>query len=187
MVLAAGGSSRFGSPKQLIQPEGEPLVRRAAIAAREAGANPVVVVLGANATLIAPSVSDLESVTTVLNPEWKSGLASSLATGLRTLFEIAEPDGALVTLADQPRVDAVALRRLMEAFDDEHRLVAAAYDGTIGVPAVFGGEYMAELVQLRGDLGAGPWLRARRGEVTSVPLPAASLDIDTEQDKVLLE
>lgn len=172
----------MGFPKQLIVHEGEPLVRRIAIAAVDAGAHPVVVVLGANAETIAPTLSGLALVRTVVNQEWSSGLASSLATGLSTLLEDATWDGVLVTLADQPLVDESALRRLVAEFDDKRRIIASSYDDTTGVPALFAREHVDDLMRLTGDAGAGQWLRHRGSEVTSVPLDAAAIDIDTLSD-----
>jgi molybdenum cofactor cytidylyltransferase len=162
----------MGSPKQLIVHEGEPLVRRVAVAAVDAGASPVVVVLGANAAMIAPALSGIASVRTVVNPEWSKGLASC--------------DGVLVTLADQPLVDAAALRRLLAAFDDKRRIVASAYNNTVGVPAVFAREHVDDLLRLTGDAGAGSWLRSRSNEVTRIPLDVAALDIDTPSDAARL-
>ena len=186
LVLAAGASKRLGSPKQLMVHEGVPLVRRAAIAAVDAGANPVVVVLGANASIIEPALRGLASVTIVVNADWANGMASSLAAGLRALGDAVAYDAILVTLADQPFVDAGALKRLIAAFDNEHRLVASAYNGVIGVPAVFAREHVAELMQLEGDSGAGQWLRRRSGEVTAIPLDAGAVDIDTPADETRL-
>lgn len=185
VVLAAGASTRLGFPKQLIVHEGEPLVRRIAKAAAEACGGPVVVVLGANAEMIAPALSDLESVTTVVNHEWSKGLASSLAAGLSAL-QNTQCDAVLVTLADQPLIDAAALKRLVEAFDDKRRIVASAYDDTIGAPAVFAREHVAELLRLTGDAGAGSWLRNRSSDVTSIPLGVSALDIDTLSDHARL-
>ena len=184
-MLAAGASTRLGFPKQLIVHEGEPLVRRIAKAAVEACAGPVVVVLGANAEMIAPALSGLASVTTTVNSEWSKGLASSLAAGLSAL-ENTQCDAVLVTLADQPLIDAAALKRLVGAFDEKRRIVASAYDDTIGVPAVFAREHVADLMRLSGDAGAGSWLRNRRNEVTSIPLGVAVLDIDTLSDHARL-
>jgi len=184
VVLAAGASTRMGSPKQLIVYKGEPLVRRAALNAADADADPVIVVLGANASVIAPSLFGLTPpISTVLNPNWETGLASSLTTGLRVLEDTTQYDAVLVTLADMPLVDIAALKRLVAAFDDQHRIVASAYNGVIGVPAVFAREYVADLMQLEGDSGAGQWLRGRQSEVMSIPLDAGAVDIDTPEDK----
>jgi molybdenum cofactor cytidylyltransferase len=157
-------------------------VRRSAIAALDAGVSRVVVVLGANAAAIAPALSGLASVTIAVNPDWEKGLASSLAVGLAEFFADDSCDAVLVTLADQPLVDGAALRRLITAFDHKHRIVASAYDETIGVPAVFGREHFNDLMRLKGDRGAGSWLRARPSEVTRVPLQSAALDIDIPSD-----
>lgn len=141
-----------------------------------------MVVLGADAPMIAPELSKLRHVRTVINTHWASGLASSLSTGLRALMEIAGCDSVLVMLADQPYVDAAALNKLLAAFDSEHRIVASAYAETIGVPAIFGCEYVKDLMRLKGDSGAGKWLLDHPDEVTSVELPEAEVDIDTEED-----
>ena len=172
----------MGFPKQLIVHEGEPLVRRIAKAAIEAGANPVVVVLGANAETVATALSGLERVRTVVNQQWNMGLASSLVAGLAVVLEDASCEGVLITLADQPLVDAAALRRLISAFGGERRIVASSYDDTMGVPALFAREYFADLMRLTGDAGAGSWLRSRPSEVTCVPLDVAAVDIDTVSD-----
>jgi len=156
------------------------------MAAVGAGADPVVVVLGANAEAIAPALSDLASIRTVINREWSRGLASSLTLGLSTLLADGTCDGVLVTLADQPFVDSAALRRLVATFDAKRRIVASSYAGTIGVPAVFGREHTDALMHLNGDAGAGSWLRTRASEVTSVPLDSAAIDIDTLSDAARL-
>jgi len=177
----------MGSPKQLVAHEGEPMVRRAAIAAADADADPVIVVLGASADLVAPSLFGLTPpITTVVNMNWEQGLASSLVTGLRVLEDATPYDAVLVTLADQPFVDAEALKRLVAAFDDKHRIVASTYNDIIGVPAVFAREYVADLMQLQGDSGAGQWLRRRSAEVTTIPLDAGGIDIDTPADATRL-
>lgn len=181
IVLAAGGSSRLGHPKQLIIHAGETLVRHAALAALEAGADPIVVVLGSDAARVAPELN-IPSVQIVINENWENGLASSLSAGLHAITAKRSCDAVMVTLADQPLVDSTALERLISAFDANHRIVAAAYAGTVGVPAIFGSEHIPELLLLEGDTGASKWMRARIHDVTAVPLPEAELDIDTQAD-----
>ncbi len=188
MVLAAGASTRLGRPKQLVRYDGEPLVRRAARAAAGAGARPVVVVLGAHADLVAPALDGMARVHVVVHAGWRDGLATSLAAGLRALDAVgalpggARPDGALLTVCDQPLVDADALGILLAAFGGPGAVVAAAYAGAVGVPAVVGREHLPALRTLAGDAGAGRWLRAHPALVTPVALPQAAVDVDTEDD-----
>jgi molybdenum cofactor cytidylyltransferase len=182
VILAAGGSKRFGSPKLLLVHKKQSLVRGAAKAAIAAHTSPVIVVLGAHRVQVAAELTRLRGVRTVVNEHWASGLASSLAAGLRALMEISGCDAVLVMLADQPGVDAAALQKLIAAFDQDHRIVAAGYAGTVGVPAIFGCEHIKELMRLTGDKGAGQWLRGHLDQVTTVPLPEAELDIDTTHD-----
>jgi CTP:molybdopterin cytidylyltransferase MocA len=186
-VLAAGGSARLGVPKQLINFRGEPLVRRAARSVAEAGAAPVVVVTGAEATDIALALDGLSHTSTVVNERWRTGLASSLATAVRELQRLdARADGVLIATADQPLVDASAFGRLLAAFAEGARLVAAEYSDTIGVPAVVGREHFDALLALEGDAGAGRWLRTQGEVVRRIPLLEAAVDIDTAEDAALL-
>ena len=185
IILAAGASTRLGMPKQLIEHGGVPLVRRAAMAALEASADPVVVALGADNHEILPALENLPRVRIALNSRWELGLASSLSAGFAAVAAEADVGGALILLADQPFIDSHTLRNLIAAFG-EQRLVASAYSDTIGVPALIGREYFDELSALHGDRGAGPWLRGRMNEVQAIPLPASPLDIDTPEDVLRL-
>lgn len=158
-------------------------MRRAASAALTAGAAPVVVVLGANVDIVALALTGMHGLTLVTNDRWSEGLASSLAAGVNAVLAIApESDGVLITVTDQPLVGSDALQRLLSSFDEDHRLVAAEYSGTIGVPAVVGYEHFKEVCSLAGDAGAGRWLRTRLEVVTRVPVPDAAMDVDTDDD-----
>ncbi len=172
----------MGHPKQLILHHGKPLVTRAAETALAAGAAPVIVVLGAHEAEIRPALSDLSGVTTVLNPNWESGLASSLTTGLHAALRDSAWEGVLAMLADQPLVDGPMLSRLIAEFAAGARIVATGHAGGPGVPALFSREHVPELLGLTGDTGAGPWLRSRAPEVALVPLAGAALDVDTPAD-----
>lgn len=187
IVLAAGASTRLGRPKQLLLYDGETLIKRAVLAAIAAGASPVVAVLGANADAIAPALSGIDGVTMVTNIRWQDGLASSLATGVSAVTAIApESEGVLITVADQPLVDGIALQHLVQTFDRERRIVAAEYAGTVGVPVVVGREHLSALCALHGEAGAGAWLRAHRSAATTVPMPEAAVDVDTPDDAASL-
>lgn len=186
VVLAAGGSTRLGHPKQLVTLDGRPLVARAAAAALGAGAEPVVVVLGAHADAVRAALGGL-AVHPVAHPGWAGGLGSSLGCGVAALAERAPAaDAVLVTLADQPLVTADDLRRLCDAWasaaDRDAAIVAAAYADTVGVPAVFGRAHLAALRDLPQGAGAGGLLRAAGDRVVRVPVPGAAVDVDTPAD-----
>ena len=190
IVLAAGGSMRFGSRKQLQTLAGESLLHRAVRAAVECDAEIVVVVVGADANGVKASIADLTSIEIIVNKEWQSGLSTSIAAGI-TYLQNRKLDGILITLADQPLVDSSCLRRLLDKFDDNTRIVASEYHDAVGVPVVAGMEHAHDLMNLDGDRGAGPWLKQRLASVALVPMPEAGIDLDTREDlekvKSLLE
>ena len=130
----------------------------------------------------------MAGLTIVTHARWRDGLASSLTAGLDALGALEQhdggvpSDGVLLTVCDQPLVDATALGQLLTAFTGRAAIVAAAYAGTVGVPAVIGRDHLDALRVLAGDGGAGRWLRAHPSLITPVPLPAAALDVDTAAD-----
>lgn len=185
IILAAGGSSRLGSPKQLISYKGEKLITRTIFNAVEAGVDKVIVVLGSNADAIGREVPKDPDIRVVVNPDWETGLASSLAAGVRNVDR--QSDGVLVLVTDQPLVDGPSLENLVSRFDYHSRVVASSYGRTVGVPAVFGKEFFRELSSLEGDRGAGHWLRQNITRVALVPLDTAEMDVDTPEDVKRLE
>ncbi len=181
VILAAGGSSRFGSPKQLLAHHGENLVQRAARIAIEARLDPVITVLGAYASTIERFLAAIPEVVVVINEGWASGQASSLRIGIEQAAS-NQCDGALILLADQPLIDTASIEKLLEKFDDQHRIVASRYNEVLGAPALFGSEHFDAIAKLEGDHGAGAWIRKHREEVTAVQMDEGRLDIDTEDD-----
>ena len=181
VILAAGGSARFGTPKQLLIQHGENLVQRIARIAIDAGLDPVIVVLGAFAPSIKIFLSGFDRLTIVTNENWESGQASSLRAGINRAISL-DSDAAVILLADQPLVDETSIRRIVDAFDLEHRVVASSYSDVLGAPALFSKEFFTSLLELSGDHGAGAWLRANADVVTAVKMDEAALDIDTPDD-----
>lgn len=183
VVLAAGRSSRFGEPKQLALFRGETFVNRIAKAAIEAGCDPVVVVTGEESAQIQAGFKRLP-VRVAANPDWPSGLASSIRAGLENAMESA-PDlsAALLVTCDQPFVDSAVIRQLIQLHSSSGKPIAAsAYAGTLGIPALFDRSCFPDLLQLDGDSGAKKLLVARPHDVASLDFPAGQIDIDTVTD-----
>jgi molybdenum cofactor cytidylyltransferase len=189
MVLAAGASRRLAQPKQLLRHEGETLLNRAVRLANEAGAEPVLVVLGADAERIQAAVA-LHKTITVFNTQWEMGMATSIHAGLHALQEIAPGvAGVLILSCDQPRLRAAHLRVLIESFaaNLEPVIVASAYAGVHGVPAVFPRLVFEELFALRGDQGARALLLRPPCPLIALPFEGGEVDIDEPGDLVYLE
>ena len=191
ILLAAGGSTRLGSPKQLLVYEGKSLLRRAAESALTWGRKPAVVVLGAGSERLRQEVEGLE-VVVVENPAWEQGMGGSVRRGMAAVDAGEQEaagggglDGVLLTLCDQPLVGAEALGRIGAAFDAggraEDAIVAAAYLKTVGVPVLFGTAYFEALRTLPEDAGAKGLLRRHAGKVIAVPMPEGAVDVDTRE------
>ena len=183
ILLAAGGSRRLGAPKQLLaDSRGESLVRRAAQTALLSDCHPLVAVLGASAAEVQAELNDLPLLL-VINPDWPTGLASSLKAGLTALTHDSRIDAVIVMLCDQPRVTSALLNSLMAAHADTgHQIVACEYGGTLGAPALFGQPLFASLMALTGDEGARRVIQSYLDPITRLPFPEGLLDIDTPQD-----
>jgi len=178
VVLAAGGSRRLGRPKQLVELDGLPLVRRVAETCVAARSGPVGVVLGAHAAAVARALGDLP-VAQVANDGWDEGIASSIRAAVRW----AEDRGAgalLITLADQPRITVEHLVALRSAWLAGAPIAASRFSGILGAPAVFDRARWELLARLEGDQGAG---RSLGGEdVVAIDWPDGAIDVDTADD-----
>ncbi len=183
IVLAAGASSRMNAPKQLLEFEGKSLLKRAVETAIESVCQPVIVVLGANFELTQTEIADLP-VEIIYNENWQVGLSSSIKFGIEHLLKIAPNITAFViALADQPFVTTAHLNLFTDNFNETNSLIIAAeYNGTIGVPAIFSREVFDDFKEISGDRGAKMIMENRRESLMTIALPEAAFDIDTPQD-----
>jgi molybdenum cofactor cytidylyltransferase len=188
LILAAGGSSRLGQPKQLVRYRGRSLVRNTAQAALDAACRPVLVVVGAGANEIEPELNDLD-VRVVFNRGWQEGMASSIRCGVQALLS-REPsvEAVLLLVCDQPFLSSELLREVCAAYDGAPgRRVACEYAGTVGVPALFERSLFDDLLTLHGDRGAKSLLQAARADLIRVSWPDGVVAIDRPDDLKQLE
>jgi molybdenum cofactor cytidylyltransferase len=182
VILAAGGSSRMGSPKQLLPWQGKSLLVRACQEAIEAQCGPVVVVLGAHADRMRPHISSL-NVNAVVNDDWTSGMGTSIRLGIRSITSALPVDAAILCVCDQPHVTAGVYQTLIKAFRASHMpIVASKYADAIGTPALFSATLMPQLLALKDDEGGKSILTRLAHDVLAVPFPLGAADIDTPED-----
>lgn len=186
LVLAAGAGRRFGGPKALVRWRGELLVERAVRLLAAGGCDPVLVVLGAGADEVL-ATADLGTARPVVNPDWASGMGSSLRAGLA-----AVPAGAdvVVTLVDTPGLGPDSVRRLIAAAvpaagSGAAGAAVATYSGERGHPVLLAAGVLGEVgAAAVGDRGAGPWLAAHPQRVRLVPCDGTGdpRDVDVPDD-----
>jgi molybdenum cofactor cytidylyltransferase len=180
IVLAAGASTRFGSPKQLARVSGGTMLQVMLSRAQSLAGHAVSVVLGAHAAQIAPALRS-STATLIVNRHWEEGMASSIRAGIAGLP--GHCGGALLLLADQCAVTGDDLKRLADTWRrNPQAIVAAQYAGGFGVPAVFPRSSFPALLALYGERGAQVLLRDPVGPRIGVPMSSAAIDIDTTQD-----
>jgi len=176
LVLAAGASRRFGSPKQLACHRGRPLLEHAlaAMAAAE-GLERRAVVLGAGAAQVREAV-DLHGFEVVVCEDWEEGQAASLRAGVAALADTV--DAVVVTLGDQPEIDPRAIERILRARDGRSDAIRATYGGRPGHPVLLEAPLLRELPRLRGDAGARGLLATAAVALVACDGLGSDLDID---------
>ncbi|HET7923493.1 MAG TPA: nucleotidyltransferase family protein [Rhodanobacteraceae bacterium] len=180
VVLAAGASKRLGRAKQLVEIDGEPLLRRVARAVLATRPRDAVAVLGHDADRIAAALEGL-AIRQLRIDDADEGMSASLRAGVAALG--SDCTGALVVLTDQLALGAAHLEALCAAWRAAPaRAVASTYADVLGVPALLPRAWFADVAALRGDTGARALLRARRHEVVAIAAPELARDIDTPDD-----
>ncbi|WP_084956684.1 nucleotidyltransferase family protein [Thermoactinospora rubra] len=171
LLLAAGAGTRLGTPKAVLEHEGERLVDRGVRVLEEGGCHPVVVVLGA-------AMPQVSGAIVVPNPDWRTGMGSSLRVGLAALPPHAQ--AVVVALVDQPFVQPRAVRMLI---DSGASVAVATYGGRRRNPVLIAREHFEEVARHAvGDVGARAFFQARPELVTEVEVPGDPRDIDVPED-----
>lgn len=180
LLLAAGLSRRFGSPKLAARLEGRALLEIVLDELLPLGVAHLRLVVGPGFAADFPAIRH-PSVAIVTNERPADGLASSIRVGMSGLRP--EAPAVMLCLADQAGVVHEEYRRLIEAWRARPEAPAAAlYGSQVGAPAVFPRAWFARLQALEGDRGAGLLLREGAAGVTAVPMPSAAFDVDTPAD-----
>jgi len=179
IILAAGNSSRLGLPKQLLEFKGKSLLRHAGEAAIAARPGEVIAIIGFESDRMKHELDDLP-VRILRNDQWEEGIASSIRLGLESLPK--ETQAASLMVCDQPFVTSGLLAGLIAKCTAAKPIAAAAYGGTLGVPACFDRSIFPELLKLQGDSGAKSVIRRDASRTAALPFPDASIDIDTLSD-----
>jgi molybdenum cofactor cytidylyltransferase len=179
LVLAAGGASRFGSPKQLAELDGVPLLQHAVDAMLAVPAlDRVVVVLGAVAEEVAAAVK-FASAEPVVCRTWQEGMAASLRCGVE---ELPDADWVVVTLGDMPGVTPEAIEAVIAACGPDVDAVRAEYGGRGGHPVALSRALLDRVDGLRGDVGARDLLRDARIRPVEALHLARPDDVDTPEE-----
>jgi molybdenum cofactor cytidylyltransferase len=181
VILAAGTSTRMGRNKLLLDLEGRSVLRRAVDTALAAGLDPLLVVVGHQREQAEAELRDLRC-RLVANPDYQSGVNTSLRTGIR-----AVPDGcpaAVVMLADMPLVTPAMLRTILERYrDGSAPLVVSSYDGVDAPPILYDRSLFDELRVLEGEGCGKKVVKRHSDEALRLPWPALALtDLDLPAD-----
>lgn len=180
VILAAGNSSRLGQPKQLLDYQGKTLLGHTVEQALAVNSKVIVVTGSEN-----PGIEkETGSAGTVQNENWQEGMASSIHKGLNEmLLKYPEAQNVLITVCDQPHINASVFSELIEERQSSAKgIIASCYSGTLGTPVLFSRSYFNDLLQLKGHEGAKKLLIKYRDDVGQVIFEKGSVDIDTPED-----
>lgn len=181
VIMAAGESSRFGSPKQLQKWKNSNLLQHVIDIAFKSKAFDVSIVLGANYDAIINEIKT-DSIKVLRNKSWKNGLGNSIAFGIKSVIkEKPRVEGVLLMLADQPLIEPNYLDTLIKKFEtNKNQIIASTYSNKrFGVPVLFGRKYFEELMQLNDDEGAKKIIKKHEEVVYFLDSSQMFSDIDT--------
>lgn len=182
LILAAGASRRMGSIKALLPWGSKTVLEHLLDEAAASGPGETLVVTGAYQEDVLGTLGPSSGITHH-NPDWKAGMGSSLASGVREVERrFPGADALLVLLADQPLITRDYLSQIRREHQDyPEYIIASDYGKSAGVPALFPRRFWEALKDLSRDRGAKGLIASRKAECRVLdPGPAIS-DIDTPE------
>ncbi|WP_366142703.1 nucleotidyltransferase family protein [uncultured Aquimarina sp.] len=182
IILAAGSSSRLGSPKQLLPWKKTSLIAYEVEKSLQLKKLTTFVVLGANFEIIQKEIKHFP-VEILYNKNWKLGMGASISFGMQQILKDEENfDAVLITLADQPLIDEVHLHSLISKFNkNQDAIIATSMKDRIGVPAIFSKRYFKELLALNEDYGARQIIKKYEDHIITIDGKDKTDDIDTKE------
>ena len=181
IILAAGGSTRMGKPKQLLAVHTTTLLGITIKNALLCEAEKVFCVLGSEFKKVKGSLKNFD-IEIIRNASYKNGLSTSIHEGIKHI-DRKFYDAALIMLGDQPSISPQYLNDLINTFKNhKNKVVASNYNNTLGVPAIFPKHTFNKLQELKGDKGAKAFLNSNTTTIISIDTITELLDIDTEED-----
>lgn len=188
MILAAGSSTRLGSPKQLVSFKNSTLLEYSITQALLAGLSPVLVVTGSD-HIVVNNLLKGKKITTVHNENWEQGMGSSISSGIVFLQQHFENcRQVIISVCDQPLLRHFHFTKLcIAATDSAKAIITSTYAGTAGVPVLFKHKYFPDLSALKGEEGAKKLIKSYNSDVAEVPFAGGNIDIDTPSDVEILK
>jgi len=181
LIVAAGESKRLGQPKQLVRKNGITLLENSLQEIAKSEIGKLFLVLGANADLILNEVKTADCQV-VINKNWKKGMGTSIACGMKAILKKDDCNGVIISVADQPFLTADILKKIKEKISEKKIIIKSKYEEGSGPPVYFSQHFFEKMKNLSGDDGAKPLVRKYKNEVVSIDFAKGNIDIDTEED-----
>ena len=195
LILAAGESSRMGSPKALLEWEGKPLIQYHIEVLNRAGIFDIAVVLGSQADKIYPFIEHIDGIVCVYNPEYHMGKTTSIKAGLVSIDRnISSPskqreteNAVMILNVDQPRTER-AITAVVEGYLDAPSgvaLIIPTYQGKGGHPIILTPGVIGDVLQISENERGLKQMKSRYSEYISfveINMPEILIDLNTRQD-----
>lgn len=183
VILAAGGSVRLGSPKQLLQYQQQSFIKNIVDTSLKIANALVVVVVGAQKDSMLQELNNY-TVNIVINEDWSKGMSTSIKIGLAESIALNPlMEACIFVVCDQPFINLQLLQTLITTYEhSEKGIIACVYDDVTGTPVLFNKKYFADFKLLENEEGAKKLLIVNNKDLEIIPFIHGEIDIDTKED-----